>query len=105
MKRVENRSVPITINSCDKCGKDSAAGTGGVGKCHICKIDVCYKCSVLTDMDYLTPGSFIGDHPYHFCKNCWEKGEEVRKAIFACRIVAEKEEDHLWDRWREGCAR
>ncbi|MDO8611146.1 MAG: hypothetical protein Q7R95_11525 [bacterium] len=72
-------------------------------KCCMCKKDICHKCVIYTDNDYLISGNFSGDCPDSYCKICWSAGEEERNKILKLREQKELEEDILWQQWKGKC--
>jgi len=97
MQKNVRETRTITKTYCDVCGKEAVAFSKRVKKCQICKTEVCSECSIVTDHWCLAQGEFTGDYPDHYCKRCWEKGEEFRKAILATRET----ENLLWVQWRQ----
>ena len=97
MKREVKRTRTENTTYCDICGKEAVAFARRIKKCHICGIDVCAQCAIITDHWYLTPGEFEGDYPDHYCKPCWGRGSKILSDIQLCR----DKEGELWDKWKE----
>jgi hypothetical protein len=76
---------------CDVCGV-------GLGlhayryKCHYCKKDLCSKCVEWEE-------SMAGDYNTHWCKTCWEIGNEYRPKIEEMENQIEK----LYEEWEAKC--
>ena len=95
-KKVTKEETIITTY-CDVCDSNAVPFSNRVQKCPICKKDVCGKCSIVTDHWGLSPGDFEGDYPDHYCKTCWDNGQEIISAIKGCRQA----ENELWDKWHK----
>ena len=102
---VENKKIKKEVITCDRCGKEQTGYTySWVKKCKICEGDVCFNCSVHLDYDSILNRdipSFNSDHPDYICRECWNKGKEIREKIDRVRDKADEDEQSLWEEWRK----
>lgn len=104
MRRTEIKieKTPVTIITCNFCGKESQWRYSGIKQCKICKEDVCFECSVHIDIECgLLEPYFSSDYPEYICKACWEKGKGIREQIMNVRNRAEDKECELWEQWKK----
>ncbi|KKL91586.1 hypothetical protein LCGC14_1893180 [marine sediment metagenome] len=67
-KKIEAEDV-----TCDVCGVDAKETKWSIpSRCRICERDLCQKCEVFDDREH-------GDHPYRFCRRCWDIGKQYRE--------------------------
>ena len=97
-KQKEIQTETVSVTFCDVCGERAIPWLRRIKPCRICKKDICDRCAIITDHWYLESGHFAGDYPDHYCKDCWERGEDIRKGIQACRDA----ETQLWEKWHNG---
>jgi len=87
-----------TVVICDFCKEDIGFRAE---KCEICGRDVCSRCAILTDSDYLGSGHYLGDYPNFYCKECWDRGEQIRENILTLRKALYDVEAELFYEWVE----
>ncbi len=94
----------VTKYYCDICGAEEKCFCGrAVKECMVCGREACRECSVLIGMDSDISNDFpeyYDDYPSHICKECWERGTDIRKQIMEVRRRAIEDEERLWDMWK-----
>lgn len=97
----QTKTVPVTIITCDICGREDKTYSAGMHRCIVCNRDVCRHCSIACDIDgdLLNP-RFFDDYPDYVCYECWEKGFYIRSAIMRIRGKCEEDEDRLMENWK-----
>ena len=97
-EKIVSMTNQYKIKLCDRCAREQSSDVQ-IRKCELCDKDVCSKCSVATDFEYLSSGLWLGDYPDFFCKVCWDKGEQYRSSI---RRYREGVEESISE-WRSVC--
>jgi len=104
MRKEIVQEVTNTIVTCDFCKTTNTRGVSWpIRQCKICERDVCTKCAILTDCEYLKDNQYSSDYPDFYCKECWEKGEKEREAILDLRKALDEQESHFLTAWRVKC--
>jgi hypothetical protein len=93
--RTKKRDTPVYF--CDVCLREDNMSYGSGGKCLICEIDVCGRCSVPAPDDY-------SDYPERYCHRCWEIGKPFWNEMIRIDSEAETAKAVQMAKWRAAVA-